>query len=73
MGAAEGFVWVVVLHVRAEVARAGYAEDGVHVCAVQIDEAAAFVHRFGDVVHFWLENADGVGVGDHEDGDLVVE
>ena len=73
MGAAEGFVRVVVLHVGAEVAGAGDAEDGVHVRAVEVDEAAVLVHGFGDLVHFRLEDADRVRVRDHEHGDLVVE
>ena len=73
VGAAEGFVGVVVLHVGAEVAGAGDAEDGVHVRAVEIDEAAAGVDGIGDLAHLRLEDADRVRVGDHEHGDLVVE
>ena len=73
VGAAEGFVGVVVLHVGAEIAGAGDAEDGVHVRAVEVDEAAVLVDGCGDVVHLGLEDADRVRVGDHEHGDLVVE
>ena len=49
MRAAEGLVRIVVLHVGAEVAGAGDAEDGVHVGAVEVDEAALRVDRVGDL------------------------
>ena len=39
MRAAEGFVWIEVHHIGAEIARPGNAEDGVHVCAVEINQA----------------------------------
>ena len=48
-----------------EVARADLADDRVEVRPVAIDEPARGVDRVGDRLHVALEQAAGVGVGDH--------
>ena len=47
--AAERLVRVEVHHVGAEIAGPGDAEDGVHVRAVEIDQAAGVVDQLGDL------------------------
>ena len=64
---------VDVHRVDAEVAGADLADDGVEVGAVAIDEAARGVDRVGDRLHLGLEQAAGVGVGDHHRGDVGPE
>ena len=49
------------------------AEDGVHVRAVEVHERASIVQELGDLADLGVEQPDRVGVGDHEDGGLVVE
>jgi hypothetical protein len=71
--AAEGFVRVVVHHVRAEIAGPRDAQDGVHVRAVEIDEAAPLVNAPRDFAHLPVEQAQRAGIGDHEHGDRVVQ
>ena len=73
VGRAEGFVRVVVHDIDAEIARAGDAEDRVHVRAVEIEHRAGFVHQLGHVDDVGVEFADGVGVGHHHGGNFVVE
>ena len=73
VGGAEGFVRVVVHHVDAEIAGAGDAEDGVHVRAVEVEKRAGLVDQLGHLDDVRVELADGVGVGHHHRGDLVVQ
>ena len=73
VGGAEGFVGVVVHDVHPEIAGPGDAEDGVHVGAVEIEQRAGFVDELGHFDDVAVELADGVGVGHHHRGDLVVE
>ena len=73
VGSGEGLVDVVVHHVCAEVARPRDAEDGVHVGAVKVDEAALLVHELGDRRDLRIEQAQRIRIGDHEDGGAVVE
>jgi hypothetical protein len=67
----EGLVQVVVHHVDAQVAGADDADDGVHVGAVAVDEAATAMDGVDHVLNALFEQAQGIGVGDHEPGDLI--
>ena len=74
MRAAEGLVRVVVHHVGAEIARPGDAQDGVHVRPVEIDQPAVRRGPYRQSARIMrLEDAQRVGVGDHEHGRVVVE
>ena len=64
---------VVVHQVGAHVPRPDLAEDRVHVGAVEVEQGPAVVQEVGDRLDLRVEQADGVGVGHHEDGRLVVE
>ena len=66
----EGLVQVDVHRVDAEIAGTHLADDGVEVGAVAIEERAGRVDRVGDRDHVGLEQAAGVGVGDHDRGDV---
>ena len=65
------FMQVEVHDVDAEIARARDANESVHVGAVHIDEAAFVVHDAADFANVLFEDADGVGVGDHETSHIV--
>ena len=69
----EGLVQVDVHGVDAEIAGPHAPDDGVEVGAVAIEVAARPVHRVGDVDDVVLEQAAGVGVGDHGAGDVGAE
>ena len=71
--AGERLVGVVVHQVDAHVARPGDAEDGVHVGAVEVEQAAAVVQQLGDRADLRVEQAERVRVGHHEDGRLVAQ
>ena len=67
----EGLVQVEVADVEAEVAGARDAEDGVEVGAVHVDLHALGVAHLGDLVDLRLEEAERIGLGDHEGRDVV--
>ena len=69
----EGLVQVDVHRVDAEVARPDPADDGVEIGAVAIDQPARLVHRARNEDHVGLEQAAGIGVGDHHAGDVRPE
>ncbi len=73
MGAAERFVRIEVHHVGAEIAGAGDAQDGVHVGAVEVEQSALLVHEVGDLPDLAFEQAQRVGIGDHEHGGVAAE
>ena len=56
--------------VDAEVAGAHLADDGVEVGAVGVEVGTRRVHGLGDGHHVALEQPAGVGVGEHDGGDL---
>ena len=66
----EGLVQVDVHGVDAEIAGPHLADDGVEVGAVGIEVGAGRVHRLGDRHHVALEQPAGVGVGQHDGGDV---
>jgi hypothetical protein len=67
----ERLVEVDVEDVDAHVAGTDDPRQGVHVGPVHIDEAALGVDDLGDAADVGLEDAEGVGIGHHERGDLV--
>jgi len=60
-------------HVGAEIARPRNAENGVHVRAVEINQAAALMHQTSYLRHLLIEQSERAGISDHEHGNLVVE
>ena len=66
----ERLVQVDVHGVDAEVAGAHLADDGVEVGAVGVEVGAGRVHGVGNAHHIALEQAAGVGVGEHDGGNL---
>ena len=69
----EGLVQVEVHDVDAEVAGANLADQRVHVGAVHVEQRALVVEHVGDLVDLLLEDAEGVGIGEHERGDIVID
>ena len=54
----------------AEIARAHLADDGVEVGAVGVEVGAGRVHGLGDGHDVALEQPAGVGIGQHDGGDV---
>ncbi len=73
MRGGEGLVQVDVHGVDAEIARPHDAHDGVEVGAIAVEVGAGLVHRLGDLDHLRLEQAAGVGVGQHDRRDVGTE
>ena len=73
VGDGEGLVQIDVQQVDAEVAGAHLADHGVHVGAVAVDVAAHLVGQAADLGDLALEEAEGVGHGDHDRGAVVVQ
>ena len=65
-------VQVQVHQVDAEIAGARLPDQRVHVGAVHVEQAALSVQNLGDLVDLLLEDAQRVGVGEHERGDIFV-
>ena len=65
-------VQVQVHNVHAEVARAHFADQCVHVRAVHIEQAALGMKNVGDFVDLLLEDAERVRIGQHQGGDIFV-
>ena len=63
---------VVVHDVDAEVTRAGYTQQSVHVGAIAVHQAARFVHFADHFKHIGFKQAEGVGVGEHEACQILV-
>ena len=59
--------------VEAHVAGPAPAEDRVEVGAVVVDERADIMEHRGDLLDTLLEQAERVGVREHQAGDLIVE
>ena len=63
---------VQVHHVDAEISGPHPADQGVHVGAVHVQQAAFGVQNVGDLMNVLLENAERVRIGEHERGDVFV-
>ena len=68
MGGGEGFVQVEMHHIKAHIAGAYLAHDGVEVGAVIIAKAAGVLDDLGDLQNVLIENTQSVGVGQHQAG-----
>ena len=73
VGRREGFVQVEVHHVYAEVAGAGFADQGVHVGAVHVKQRALGVEDFGDPGDLALKDSNRRGVSKHQRGGFFVD
>ncbi len=62
---------IEVHDVHAEIAGAGFADEGVHVGAVHVEERAFGVEDVGNFVDLGLEDADGRRIGEHERGGVL--
>jgi hypothetical protein len=65
-------VQVEVQHVHPEVTDVDDAHDGVHVGAVAVDQAALGMNDVGHLTDVVFEQPQGVGVGDHDAGGVLV-
>ena len=65
VGGSEGLVQIHVHDVKAHVARAHGAQDGVQVGAVVVQQSTDVVHRFGDLDNLLLKEAYRVRVRQH--------
>ena len=54
----------------AEIAGTDLADDGIEIRAVAIDVTASGMDRIGNRLHVRLEQAAGIGIGDHHTGDI---
>ena len=72
VGGGEGFVEVVVHDVNAALAGLEHAKQGVHVGAVAIDQTASFVDNADDFGGVLVEQAERVGVSEHQTGKRVI-
>ena len=70
VGRREGFMEIEVHHVEAHVAGTDRSEQRVHVRAVVIEQAAAFVDHGRDFLDVLFEKTEGVRVGHHDAGDV---
>ncbi|MPN24717.1 hypothetical protein SDC9_172119 [bioreactor metagenome] len=64
---------IQVHHVEPHVPRAGDAQDGVHVGAVVIQQAARFMHHVRDFSDIGIKQPQRIGVGQHESGHLFIQ
>ena len=69
----EGLVQVHVDAVKAHVAGADDAHDGVQVGAVVVAQATGLVDKAGDLQNVVVKNAHGVGVGQHQTGGILAQ
>ena len=67
---AEGFMQVEVRDVRADKARRGNANLGVHVRAIEINLAAKLMHHFAHFANGLFVNAVGGRIGHHDAGEV---
>ena len=72
MGRGKSLVQVQVHHVHAEIAGARLAYQRVHVGAIHVKQAALCMHKIGNLVNFLFEDAERIGIGEHDGGDIFV-
>ena len=71
MRGGEGLVQVQVHHIKPHVSRPHLAHDGVQVCAVIVAQASAIMHQTRDFQDIGVEQAQRVGVRQHQAGDII--
>src|SRR4029077_1986623 len=69
----ERFVQVEVHHVEAHVSGPSYADERIEVGAVVVEKRTGGVRRLRDLEYVLLEDAERVGVGEHDRRDVLVE
>src|SRR5262249_14193258 len=69
----ERFVDIVMHHVHAKISRPGNAKDGIHICAIEVDERSVTVKKLRNSGNLVVENPKGVGVRDHENCRALIE
>ena len=62
---------IEVHDINAKIAGARDANQRVHVGAVHVDKAAFVMHDAADFADVLFENANSVGVGDHQARDII--
>ena len=62
----EGLMQVEMHDVEAQVARLHNAEDGVEVGTVTVDQPASIVHPLYHFLKVFIEEAEGIRVGQHQ-------
>jgi hypothetical protein len=72
VGGGKGFVQVEMQHVHAGVTDVDDAHDGVHVGTVAVDQPPLGMNDVGHLTDIVLEQPQGVGVGDHDAGSVLV-
>ncbi len=65
-------VQIQVHHIDAEISGAHFADQGVHICPVHVEQTALCVHDVGNLVNLLLKNPQGIGIGEHERGYVLV-
>src|SRR5262249_38990220 len=68
----ESLVEVEMNHVDAHVARPGDPDEGVHVGTVHVNETARFVNDVADLFDVGFEQAERVGISQHQTGDVAM-
>ena len=71
VGRGKGLVQVHVDAVKAHVTGTDHAHNGVKVGAVIVAQAAGLVDQTGDLQNILVEDAHGVGVGEHQAGGIL--
>ncbi len=73
VGRGEGLMQIHVHDVKAHIARAHRAQDGVQVRPVVVKEPTDVVDGFGDLGDLFFEEPNGVGIGQHDARDVGTE
>lgn len=60
-------------HIETEIAWPSAAHQSVHICAIHIAQSARPVDHIDDFRDPRFEESDGVGHGEHEDGNRIVQ
>ncbi len=73
MGRSEGLVQVQVDNIKTKISRFGLAQDGIQVGPVIIHKGVDRMGRLGYLFHIRIEQAQGIGIGHHHPGHLLVQ
>ena len=73
VGGGKGLVQIQVDAVKAHIAGAYHAHDGVEVGSVVIAQTAGFVDQTGDLQNVLIEDANGIGIGEHQSGGVFAQ
>jgi hypothetical protein len=63
---------IEVHDIDSQVARTANTQERIHIRAVAIDQPAAVVNDFNDFEHLLVKKPEGVGVGEHQTGDIFI-